>query len=310
MSTDMTQFVGQDMIPFAGAGLDDLMKFAQFMATGKSFVPDHFKGSPGDCLGVTLLAMKLSIDPFTVAQHSYPVRGRIAFEARFIAAILQSSRVLDGYFHEEYLGDWSKLRLIDGRTADEERGLGIRLSGILRGEVAPRRVEVWLEGVKTRRSPLWANDPKQQIWYLAVSRWANKYAPSAILGIPQEPTMDDEVPDDHAPQPPLAENVILAITEAADKADGKSPKTFEEDVLHNIWSDTAEKMRQQLEASQDMGALQEASKAIAELSSTIHEQELDTLRNLWTARRDKILRSDRKDEHFVAGADDESKNDE
>lgn len=40
-----------------------------------------------------------------------------------------------------------------------------------------------LAQARTRNSTLWADDPRQQLAYLAVKRWARLYCPEVILGV-------------------------------------------------------------------------------------------------------------------------------
>jgi hypothetical protein len=44
-------------------------------------------------------------------------------------------------------------------------------------------LELLLTQATTRNSTLWADDPKQQIAYLAQKRWARLYCPGVILGV-------------------------------------------------------------------------------------------------------------------------------
>ncbi|WP_224055617.1 recombinase RecT [Vibrio penaeicida] len=40
-----------------------LERFAELMASGKSTVPTHLRGNPGDCLAVTIQAMQWRMNP-------------------------------------------------------------------------------------------------------------------------------------------------------------------------------------------------------------------------------------------------------
>ena len=53
----------------------------------------------------------------------------------------------------------------------------------LAGESAPRVLTLMLSQASVRNSTLWADDPQQQLFYLAQKRWARKYAPGTILGL-------------------------------------------------------------------------------------------------------------------------------
>ncbi len=56
-------------------------------------------------------------------------------------------------------------------------------SGTLKGEEEPRELELFLTQAQVRNSTLWASDPKQQLAYLAIKRWARLYTPDVIMGV-------------------------------------------------------------------------------------------------------------------------------
>ncbi|WPB58606.1 recombinase RecT [Xylophilus sp. GOD-11R] len=77
---------------------------------------------------------------------------------------------------------------------EDETGCGIRIWATLRGEDQPRTLELLLAQARVRNSTLWADDPKQQLAYLAQKRWSRLYAPDVILGVysPDEITAPGE----------------------------------------------------------------------------------------------------------------------
>ncbi|KWT64776.1 Ribosomal protein S1 [Comamonas testosteroni] len=90
---------------------------------------------------------------------------------------------------------------VPGWTFADEEGCGVRVWATLKGEENPRTLELLLAQARTRNSTLWADDPKQQLAYLAQKRWARLFAPDVILGVysadelqePQEIHMGDAV---------------------------------------------------------------------------------------------------------------------
>ena len=65
----------------------------------------------------------------------------------------------------------------------DETGIGIIIRARLKGEDEPRELDLLLAQARVRNSPLWADDPRQQLAYLAVKRWARLYCPDVILGV-------------------------------------------------------------------------------------------------------------------------------
>src|SRR5260370_9614045 len=57
-----------------------VMEFARMMALADIGVPKHLRGNPGACLRVALQADEWGFSPFAVADKSYCVSDRIAYE--------------------------------------------------------------------------------------------------------------------------------------------------------------------------------------------------------------------------------------
>ncbi|MNN40807.1 RecT family protein [compost metagenome] len=59
-----------------------------------------------------------------------------------------------------------------------------------------------LQQARTRNSTLWADDPKQQLAYLGVKRWARLYTPDVILGVYSVDELEeiDVTPPGNGPQ--------------------------------------------------------------------------------------------------------------
>jgi len=66
-----------------------------------------------------------------------------------------------------------------------ERGLGVTVSAEVIGEVEPREMHFDLIQAFPRNSTLWATDPKTQIQYAAVRRFASTAMPGLLMGIPE-----------------------------------------------------------------------------------------------------------------------------
>ncbi|WP_443201058.1 recombinase RecT [Pseudomonas sp. 39167] len=66
---------------------------------------------------------------------------------------------------------------------NDEKGLGVHVWATFVGEDSPRELTTWMTQARTRNSTLWADDPKQQIAYLALKKWARLYCPDVILSV-------------------------------------------------------------------------------------------------------------------------------
>jgi hypothetical protein len=186
------------------ASMERLERIADLMASGKTTVPQHLRGSKGDCFAIALQSMQWGMNPFSVAQKTHLVNGTLGYEAQLVSAVINSSGAVQDRFHFEWFGEWEKIvgkfKEVESKTKtddngrpkkfivpdwkqEDERGLGVRVWATLKGEREPRVLELLMTQARTRNSTLWTEDPKQQIAYLAQKRWSRLYAPDVILGV-------------------------------------------------------------------------------------------------------------------------------
>jgi len=183
--------------------MDRMIRFAEIMATGKATIPQELR-NVGDCLAITMQAMNWKMNPFSVAQKTFFISGKIGYEAQLVAAAINNSGSVKDTFNYEWYGDWKKIigRFVERESKTkkdshgyaskykvpawehkDEEGLGVIIWATLRGENEPRKLDLLLSQATTRNSTLWAEDPRQQLAYLAQKRWARLYAPGVILGV-------------------------------------------------------------------------------------------------------------------------------
>jgi hypothetical protein len=176
--------------------MDSMIKLAEIMATGKATVPAEYRGNPGDCLAVVMQAVQWRMNPYAVAQKTHFVSGKIGYEAQLINAVITSLAPTEDRIHYEWYGPWEKVigkfeikkgekgeyRVPAWHLADEE-GIGVKAWATIKGESEPRMLDLLLAQARTRNSTLWADDPRQQLAYLAVKRWARLYTPDVIMGV-------------------------------------------------------------------------------------------------------------------------------
>lgn len=150
--------------------MGEVMEFAKLMAVAEGAVPRHLRGSPGACLAVVVQAVEWKMSPFAVANKSYFVNDRIAFESQLIHAIIEARAPLERRLKERYIGEGPTRQCI--------------VSGIMRGEDEPREVtSPMVKDIKVKNSPLWTSDPDQQLFYYTSRAWARRICPDVILGV-------------------------------------------------------------------------------------------------------------------------------
>ncbi|EOG8085286.1 RecT family recombinase [Citrobacter koseri] len=171
--------VGTAAAIFSPEGMNQLVRFAELMAQSKATVPQHLAGKPADCLAVTMQAAQWGMNPFAVAQKTHVVNGTLGYEAQLVNAVVSSSNLLTSRLNYRWDGDWSK---VNGKT-DKSPSLTVTVSAVIKGEADPRELTISMAQAGVRNSPLWEQDPRQQLAYLCVKRWARLHAPDVLLGV-------------------------------------------------------------------------------------------------------------------------------
>lgn len=155
----------------------------KLMATAQVMIPQHLQGRPADCTAVAMQAAAWGMNPYTVAQKTHIVSGKLGYEAQLVNSVISSSTAIQGRFKYEVVGDWSKIAKKNWLPA-EENGLGVRVGAVLHGEEEVTWGDVvYLAPVAIRNSPLWKTNPLQQLKYLALKYWARIYTPDVIMGV-------------------------------------------------------------------------------------------------------------------------------
>ncbi|EGC2424435.1 recombinase RecT [Escherichia coli] len=171
--------VGTAAAIFSPEGMNQLVRFAELMSQSKATVPKHLEGKPADCLAVTMQAAQWGMNPFAVAQKTHVVNGTLGYEAQLVNAVVSSSNLLSTRLNYRWDGDWSK---VNGKS-DKSPSLTVTVSAVLKGEAEPRELTISMAQAGVRNSPLWEQDPRQQLAYLCVKRWARLHAPDVLLGV-------------------------------------------------------------------------------------------------------------------------------
>lgn len=202
-----TNQVGQNLTLDVGS-MNAMMNLANVMATGKATIPQEYRNSPGDCLAVVMQAVQWGMNPFAVAQKTHFISGKIGYEAQLVNAVITALAPTRDRLHFEWFGPWDKVigkfeikrgdkgeYRVPGWQLSDEEGIGVRCWATIKGEDEPRVLELLLAQARTRNSTLWADDPRQQLAYLATKRWARLYCPDVIMGVYTPDELDDIKPE-------------------------------------------------------------------------------------------------------------------
>lgn len=149
---------------------EQVMQFARMMALGGIALPEHLRGNVGACLAVCFQALEWKMSPYAVANKSYSVNNRLAFESQLIQAVILQRAPIRGRFAYEYTGDGDKRRCTVSATLADGTG-AVEYQTPELGRIGPKN------------SPLWKSDPDQQLAYFAGRALCRRHFPDVLLGV-------------------------------------------------------------------------------------------------------------------------------
>lgn len=256
---DQNAVINSNVALFDSQYLNAISTFAQIMAQGTATVPRHLQGNQADCMAVAMQAAQWQMNPFAVAQKTHLINGVLGYEAQLVNAVISRSGVLSNRFEYAWYGPWEKIigkfnirkgdkgeYRVPGWTMADEAGIGIVIRATLKGEDQPRELDLLLAQARTRNSTLWADDPRQQLAYLAVKRWARLFCPDVILGV----YTPDELDERHVEReinPAPAQHVSLSNI----SGDNVTTTHSAQESAANIDA-MADEFRDRIEAAQDV----------------------------------------------------------
>lgn len=148
----------------------EAMEFAKLMAIAHVAVPAHLRKNPGACLAVTIQAVEWRMSPFAVANKTYVVNDRLAFESQLVHAVIEQRAPLIGRLRHSFAGTG------DARTCT--------VWAHVQGESEPLSyTSPEIGKITPKNSPLWKTKPDLQLYYNASRDWARMYFPDVIMGV-------------------------------------------------------------------------------------------------------------------------------
>jgi hypothetical protein len=156
---------------------EGIQKLAEVMAK-MGTMPQHLAGKPADCFRVVVQAAKWHMDPFAVAECTSLVHGRMCYEGKLVAAVLQSMGAIEGRLTYDITGKGQQASIIVTGTPRGGKPQALRGS-----------VQEWKTDHKG--SP-WEKQPETMLVYRGTRQWARMYTPEAILGVYTPDEFDGE----------------------------------------------------------------------------------------------------------------------
>lgn len=185
---------------------------------GKNWKPLAAENQVANCLLVVNQAIRWNMDPFAVAPETYVVSGKLGFQGKLVAAVVNTRSNLQGRLRVSYVGAG------DDRTAT--------VTGRFADETEDRQITLSIRQAKTDNQ-MWRTDPDQKLWYSAVTKWARRHCPEVLLGVLTDDDVD-RIAADSMPliEPPKGETTAARITSQLQQrfAANSQPETVEGSV--------------------------------------------------------------------------------
>jgi hypothetical protein len=162
----------------AFANLSEVMEFAKLMAVGGIAVPKHLRGNPGACIAIVVQAIEWRLSPFAVANKSYSVNDRLAYEAQLVQAVILQRAPIRGRIRVEFTSE------------GERRVCRVFAELAATGEVVDY-VSPPFGRITPKNSPLWKSDPDQQQFYYSVRALCRRHFPDVLLGVYAKDELED-----------------------------------------------------------------------------------------------------------------------
>lgn len=174
----------------------EVMEFAKLMSTADKAIGPHLRNNPGACLRIVFQAVEWQMSPWAVADKSYVVNDRLAYESQLIHAIIAARAPITERLEARYEGEGPERR--------------VTVIGHFVGNYEREYTSPLLKDIKVKNSPLWTADPDQQLWYYSSRAWARKWCPDVIAGLytPDELRDNPRVGAEEAPSSGLHARLV------------------------------------------------------------------------------------------------------
>lgn len=216
---------------FGGGGIPmpssmaEIVEFSQLMCKAGPLLPEIFRNNPGLCMGITMQAMRWQMDPFSVAQKAYVAgkNGMIAYEAQLIAAVVNTRAPIKGRPRIDFIGEGNNRQCV--------------ITVVWKDGGEQTHTSPPISTITVKNSPLWKNDPDQQLAYYTLRAFARRHCPEVIMGVydgeeiksiqaannPKDITPEENPLIDASEMTTVEESLAVA-QEVADEAD-EAPET-------------------------------------------------------------------------------------
>lgn len=141
-----------------------------YLMSGSSLaVRKHLRNDPGACFGIVIQAVEWGMSPYAVANKSYVVNDQLAYESQLIQAVILRRAPIKGRIKFAYEGEGEdRICIASAVTLDDDT---VEYRSPKFGKITPKN------------SPLWKNDPDQQLSYFSGRGLCRRHFPDVLMGI-------------------------------------------------------------------------------------------------------------------------------
>lgn len=184
LSTTVKSAASSNSLSIAPTNMRDAIDLAKMMS-GSKLVPAPLQNAPADCLLVIEQALRWGMSPFAAAQSVSVISGKLMFEGKLVAAVVNANGNLEDRLAYEYEGEGDMRK--------------ITVSARIKGEKEFRHVAVVLKDAKTNNK-VWSTQPDQQLMYHGARVWARRHMPELMLGVYSPEEFEAVEPRSEAPK--------------------------------------------------------------------------------------------------------------
>lgn len=197
---------------FDSARFDHMQRIAKLMAQAP-LMPDHLRldrnkkplsdaQATANCVLVVNQSFRWGIDPFAAAPETYVVGGKLGFQGKLVAAVINSRAGLVrplGVKYNSGKGDAFGAVIYGSRTGEipreahsllqryAEQEDRVALNAL--DELGVLAVRITVGQAKTDNR-MWVADPEQKLFYTGATKWARRHAPEIMLGVVTDDDLD------------------------------------------------------------------------------------------------------------------------
>lgn len=184
------------------------------MMSKAGLAPSHLRGEDkvADCILVVAQALRWNSDPFAVAQHTFVTQGKLGYEGKLIAAMVNANPKLKENLNYEYDGEGDNRRVV--------------VSGQFKGSDTVRKVDGTVGRWKTKNE-FWVKNPDQMLAYRGAREWARRHMPEVLLGVNSE---EEIAPRTMVDVTPAATTTASTLNQALAAAAAQGPTKGPEDL--------------------------------------------------------------------------------